>query len=64
MLSSILVAISEWLLSKLGAFLLLWGKKEIAAFEEKKTEDKNVEDLRKAEDLDAKEKAESALLNG
>lgn len=64
MLSSFLASIVEWLLVKLGAFLLLWGKKEIADLEEKKIEDKNVDDLKKAEDLNAKEKAESALLNG
>lgn len=63
MLSSIIAQIGEWLLAKLGAFLLLWGKKEIAVMEEKKTEDANIKELENAPDLKSKEDAETKLLS-
>lgn len=62
-LTGIAASVVEWLLTKLGAFLLLWGKKEIAGMKEKSIEDANVKELENAQDLKSKEDAETKLLN-
>lgn len=62
-LTGIAASVVEWLLAKLGAFLLLWGKKEIAGMKEKSIEDANVKELENAQDLKSKEDAETKLLN-
>lgn len=64
MLSNIAALVIEWLLSKAGAFLLLWGKKEVAGIEQQKKEDDAVKELKDAKSLQDSEAAESKLLNG
>lgn len=63
-LTGIAASVVEWLLAKLGAFLLLWGKKEIAGMKEKSTEDANVKELKDAKTLEDAKIAEQKLLDG